>query len=40
MRRIEELTGRSLSDPHAVADLGAALLAAGRGTAAGTASAR
>ncbi|MER6082598.1 helix-turn-helix domain-containing protein [Streptomyces sp. NPDC001833] len=27
LRRIEELTGRSLSDPHTVADLGAALLA-------------
>jgi hypothetical protein len=28
LRRVEELTGRSLSDPHTVADLGAALLAA------------
>ncbi|MFJ1973809.1 PucR family transcriptional regulator [Streptomyces sp. NPDC087903] len=27
LRRVEELTGRSLSDPHTVADLGAALLA-------------
>jgi DNA-binding PucR family transcriptional regulator len=27
LRRVEELTGRSLSDPRAVADLGAALLA-------------
>ncbi|MER5450989.1 helix-turn-helix domain-containing protein [Streptomyces sp. NPDC002766] len=35
LRRVEELTGRSLSDPHTVADLGAALLAAGRSTDAG-----
>ncbi len=28
LRRVEELTGRSLSDPRAVADIGAALLAA------------
>jgi hypothetical protein len=28
LRRIEELTGRSLSDPHTVAEFGAALLAA------------
>lgn len=34
MRRIEELTGRSLSDPRTAADLGAALLAA-RTSAAG-----
>ncbi|WP_411151624.1 PucR family transcriptional regulator [Streptomyces sp. A30] len=34
LRRVEELTGRSLSDPHTVADLGAALLAA-RSPAAG-----
>ncbi|WP_340384310.1 helix-turn-helix domain-containing protein [Streptomyces sp. SS7] len=29
LRRVEELTGRSLSDPRATADLGAALLAVG-----------
>ncbi|MFD9330338.1 PucR family transcriptional regulator [Streptomyces sp. NPDC060065] len=33
MRRIEELTGRSLTDPRAVADLGAALLAVHGSTA-------
>ena len=36
LRRVEELTGRSLSDPHTVADLGAALLAARSATAART----
>jgi hypothetical protein len=33
LRRVEELTGRALSDPRTTADLGAALLAVGRRTA-------